>query len=394
MMIDNMIYLDNAAGTKMYPEAVDAMMPYLTEYYSNPSESYDFASKSRRAVNDSRKIIARSIGADPTEIYFTSGGTESDNWAIYGALELMKSKGRHIITTAMEHHAVLNTLKHYERCGYDITYVKPGADGIIAPSDIEKAIKPDTILISVMTANNEIGTIQPVKEIGEIAGKYNILFHTDAVAAFGHTLIDVKDMNIDMLSVSAHKCHGPKGTGFLYIKDGTGIKSFHTGGKQERWLRAGTENVAGIAGFGAAVDIMTKRYEYNNEYITGLRDHFIKRVLSEIEYVRLNGGTDKRLGTNASFCFAYLDGEAIQIQLDLHNICCSTGSACNAGVTAVSHVLEAINVPDEYIRGSVRFTLSEYNTKEEIDFTVDRLKEAVAKLRTMSPAYQRFLKGR
>lgn len=383
-----MIYLDNAATTQMYTEAVDAMIPFYTKCYSNPSEIYNFASKSRKAVNDSRKCIAEIINAEPSEIYFTSGGTESDNWAIFGALNLMKDRGRHVITTSIEHHAILNTCRYYERLGCEITYIKPDSNGIINVHDIEKAIRPDTVLISVMMANNEIGTIQPIKDIGEIASKHNILFHTDAVQTFGHLDIDVKDMHIDMLSASAHKCHGPKGVGFLYIKNGINIPGFHLGGKQERTLRAGTENVAGIAGFGTAANIINQRLEYNTEYITNLRNYFINRVLNEIKYVRLNGDTVNRLCGNASFCFAYLDGEAIQIQLDLYDICCSTGSACNAGIKDVSHVLEAIQVPEEYIHGSVRFTISEFNTIEEIDYTVDKLKDIVAKLRGMSLEYK------
>ncbi len=387
-MVNLMIYLDNAATTKMYEEAADAMLPFYTKCYSNPSEIYNFASESRKAVNDSRKCIANIINAEPSEIYFTSGGTESDNWAIFGALNLMREKGRHIITTCIEHHAVLNTCRYYERVGYEVTYVKPDENGIIDPHDIEAAIRPDTVLISVMMANNEIGTIQPVKDIGKIAAERKILFHTDAVQTFGHMPIDVKDMNIDMLSASAHKCHGPKGVGFLYIKNGVKIPAFHFGGKQERMLRAGTENVAGIVGFGTAASIINRRMKYNTEYITNLRRYFINRVLGEIKYVRLNGDMKNRLCGNVSFCFAYLDGEAIQIQLDLYDICCATGSACNAGIKAVSHVLEAIQVPEEYIHGSVRFTISEFNTVREIDYTVDKLKDIVSRLRGMSLEYK------
>lgn len=388
-----MIYLDNAATTQMYTEAVNAMIPFYTKCYSNPSEIYNFASESRKAINDSRKCISAIINAEPSEIYFTSGGTESDNWAVFGTLNLMKEKGRHIITTSIEHHAILNTCRYYKNQGCEVTYIKPDESGIINPCDIESAIRPDTVLISVMMANNEIGTIQPIKEIGKIARKHNILFHTDAVQAFCHLPIDVKDMNIDMLSASAHKCHGPKGVGFLYIRNGTGIPGFHFGGKQERTLRAGTENVAGIVGFGTAADIMKQRLEYNTEYITSLRQYFINRVLNEIKYVRLNGAQKNRLPGNASFCFAYLDGETIQIQLDLHGICCSTGSACNAGIKSASHVLESICVPEQYIHGSVRFTISEFNTVPEIDYTVDKLKDIVAKLRGMSLEYKMFQKS-
>lgn len=389
-----MIYLDNAATTQMYTEAADAMIPFYTKCYSNPSEIYSFASESRKAVNDSRKCIAKIINAEPSEIYFTSGGTESDNWAIFGAINHSALKRKHIITTAIEHHAVLNTCKYYENQKCAITYIKPDGNGIINPYDIEKAIRPETILISVMMANNEIGTLQPVKAIGHIAKEHNILFHTDAVQTFGHIPIDVKDMNIDMLSASAHKCHGPKGVGFLYIKDGLNIPGFHLGGKQEHKLRAGTENVAGIVGFGAAADIISRREEYNTEYITNLRNYFVNRVLNEIKYVRLNGDQSDRLPGNASFCFAYIDGEAIQIQLDIHDICCSTGSACNAGTMAASHVLTAIGVKEPYLHGAVRFTISEFNTIDEIDYTVDRLKDIVARLRGMSMEYKMFVKKR
>lgn len=391
-MVNIMIYLDNAATTKMYSEAATAMLPYFNNIYSNPSEIYAFAADARKAVNKARKQIAQVINASPEEIYFTSGGTESDNWALYGVLSAYKNKGRHIITSGIEHHAILNSCRQHEKNGVSVTYVPPDENGIIHPEMIEKSIRKDTVLITVMAANNEIGTIQNIKEIGEAAHRHNILFHTDSVQAFTHIPIDVKQMNIDMLSASSHKCHGPKGIGFLYIQNGVKITPFCNGGKQERAMRAGTENVPGIVGFGAACEIADKRMEYNINYITNLRNHFISRVMNEIEYVRLNGDTDSRLPGNVNFGFAFLDGEAIQIQLDLYNICCSTGSACNAGLKGVSHVLSQIKVPDEYIHGSVRFTISEFNTLSEIDYTINRLKEIVDKLRDMSIEYKAFKK--
>ncbi len=389
-----MIYLDNAATTNMYDEAVNAMLPYFNNIYSNPSEIYSFAADARKAVNKARRQVAAVINADPEEIYFTSGGTESDNWAIYGALDANRNRGRHIITSGIEHHAILNSCKHHERCGANVKYVQPDTNGLIHPESIEKAIREDTVLITIMTANNETGTIQNISEIGKIAHRHNILFHTDCVQAYTHIPVDVKQMDVDMLSASSHKCHGPKGVGFLYIRKGVGITPFCNGGKQERAMRAGTENVPGIVGFGEASETASKRMEYNMNYITNLRNHFISRVMNEIEYVRLNGDTDLRLPGNVNLGFAYIDGEAIQIQLDLYNICCSTGSACNAGQKSVSHVLSQINVPEEYIHGSVRFTISEFNTLSEIDYTVNRLKEIVAKLRSMSIEYKAFKKNK
>ena len=385
-----MIYFDNAATTKMYDEAISEMLPYFNNIYANPSELYSFAGKSRTIINNSRKIIADSIKALPEEIYFTSGGTESDNWAISCAFSDRKYTDSHIITTSIEHHAILNTCKSYEKKGVKVTYIEPDDKGIINPDDIKTAIRPNTVLISVMMANNEIGTIQNIKEISRIAKEKNIITHTDAVQAFMHIDIDINDLGIDMLSVSAHKCHGPKGIGFLYIRKGTNVIPFHHGGKQERLLRAGTENVPAIAGFGKAVCIAKQRLDYNTEYLTGLRNHFIHRVLNEIDFCRLNGDNEKRLPGNINFGFAFVDGEALQIQLDLKDICCSTGSACNAGMNNASHVLKSIRVPDRYIHGSVRFTLCEFNTLEEVDYTVNELKKAVEKLRGMSIEYKRF----
>ncbi len=388
-----MIYFDNAATTKMYDEAITEMLPYFNDIYANPSELYSFAGRSRTIVNNSRKIIADSIKASPEEIYFTSGGTESDNWAISCALSDRIFTNSHIITTAFEHHAILNTCKYYEKKGVRVTYIQPDDKGIINPDDIKAAICSDTVLISVMMANNEIGTIQNIEMISRIAREYNILMHTDAVQAYMHMDIDVNKLDVDMLSVSAHKCHGPKGIGFLYIRKGVIVKPFHHGGKQERMLRAGTENVPAVAGFGKAVFIADKRLAYNAEYISGLRNHFMYRVLNEIKYSRINGDETNRLPGNINLAFAFIEGEALQIQLDLKDICCSTGSACNAGMQKSSHVLKSINVPEEYIRGSVRFTLCEFNTLDEVDYTVNELKKAVDMLRSMSIEYKHFMKN-
>ena len=378
-----MIYLDNAATTPLLKRAYEKMAPYHYEIFGNPSELYDYSSKSRKAVNEARVQVAKLIGADITEIYFTSGGTESDNQAILGTAYANRDKGKHIITTNIEHHAVTNTCRFLADNGYDITYIHVSDDGLIDPADIKKAIREDTVLISVMFANNEIGVIQPVKEIGAIAREHNIIFHTDAVAAFAHTMVNVNDMNIDLLSASAHKCNGPKGVGLLYIKDGVSISPFHFGGRQERNMRPGTENVPGIVGFGEACAAAAEKDNYNCDYVRLLANYFIERVTSEIDDVLINGDRKRRVAGNVSFSFADVQGEAVQIQLDLKGICCSTGSACNAVTSALSHVIKAINVPEEYAYGTVRFTLSDMNTIGEIDYTVDILKETIRKLRNI-----------
>ena len=382
-----MIYFDNAATSRVYKEVADTMYPYYTDIYGNPSEIYDYASKSRRAMNNARKTIAQLINADPLGIYFTSGGTESDNWALIGIAESYASKGKHIITSKIEHHAILNTCKYLERKGYDITYLNVDSSGRIDIDELEKSIRSDTILISIMFANNEIGTIQDISAISNIAHKKGLIFHTDAVQAYGHVNIDVQLMGIDMLSASAHKLNGPKGIGFLYINPGIRISPYHFGGKQERLLRAGTENIPAIAGFAKAVEIASKKEDFSSLYIRNLRKHFIKRATNEIDLVRVNGSKSDILPGHVSLSFAFLDGEAIQIQLDINGICCSTGSACNAGNKQLSHVIKAINVPDNYAYGTVRFTLSDNNTLHEVDVVVDALKDIVKKLRSMSPAY-------
>lgn len=392
--MEKKIYLDNAATTKTRPEVVEAMLPYFNDMYGNPSSVYEFASQNKKAVDDARGTIAKALGADITEIYFTGGGTESDNWALKATAEAYEGKGNHIITSKIEHHAILHTCEYLEKRGFEVTYVDVDEAGIIKLDQLEKAIRPTTILISVMFANNEIGTIQPIKGIGAIAKKHNILFHTDAVQAFGQVEIDVNDMNIDMLSASAHKLNGPKGIGFLYIKKGVKIRSLIHGGGQERQRRAGTENVPGIVGFGKAVEIAMATMKERAEKETELRDYLIKRVLAEVPYVRLNGDRKRRLPNNVNFSFQFIEGESLLIMLDMNHICASSGSACTSGSLDPSHVLLAIGLPHEIAHGSLRLTLSEENTKEEIDYTVEKIKEIVDKLRKMSPLYEDFIKKR
>lgn len=388
----NMIYLDNAATTRTAPEVVEAMLPYFTEYYGNASTVYRFGEKSREAVTEARDTIASMIGAKTEEIYFTAGGSESDNWAIKATAEAYGNKGKHIITSKIEHHAVLHTCEYLEKQGYDITYLDVDENGLISLEELEAAIRPDTILITVMFANNEIGTIEPVAEIGRIAHAHGIFFHTDAVQAFGQIPIDVDEMNIDMLSASAHKMNGPKGIGLLYIRKGIKIRSFIHGGAQERKRRAGTENVPGIAGFGKAAEIAAASMEERMERESSLRDYLIKRVEEEIPYARLNGDRRKRLPNNVNFCFRFIEGESLLIKLDMEGICASSGSACTSGSLDPSHVLLAIGLPHEIAHGSLRLTLGVDTTKEEIDRTVDTLKGIVAYLRDLSPLYEDFVK--
>lgn len=388
-----MIYLDNAATTKTAPEVVQAMLPYFSELYGNPSSVYDFAGRSKDAVSMAREQIAQVLGANKDEIYFTAGGTESDNWALKAAFEAYKAKGNHIITTKIEHHAILHTCDYLEKQrGAKITYLDVDENGIVRLDDLEKAITPETILISVMFANNEIGSIQPIKEIGMIAKEHGILFHTDAVQAFCQVPIDVNECNIDMLSSSAHKINGPKGIGFLYIRKGVKNRSFIHGGAQERKRRAGTENVPGIVGYGAAAkrahDTMKERTDKEKE----LRDYMIQRITTEIPYVRLNGDPVKRLPNNVNVSLQFIEGESLLLMLDNYGICASSGSACTSGSLDPSHVLLAIGLPHEIAHGSLRLTLSEETTREDIDFTVDRLKEIVENLRNMSPLYEDFMK--
>ena len=389
---DKIIYLDNAATTQVYPEVLEAMTPFFTEYYGNPSSIYTFAGKASEAVNKARGILAQGINARVDEIYFTGGGSESDNWALKATAEAYQDKGKHIITTKIEHHAILHTCEYLEKKGFEVTYLDVDEYGTVKPDELKKAIRPDTILISVMTANNEIGTIQPIAEIGAIAKEHGILFHTDAVQAFGHIPIDVEAMHIDMLSASGHKLNGPKGVGLMYIRKGVKIRSFIHGGAQERQRRAGTHNVPGIVGFGKAAELAFADMDKRIAYETKLRDHLIERVLNEIPYARLNGERENRLPNNVNFCFRFIEGESMLILLDQQKICASSGSACTSGSLDPSHVLLAIGLPHEIAHGSLRITLSEKTTKEEIDFTVDRLKEIIERLRGMSPLYEDFVK--
>lgn len=390
--MDDMIYLDHAATTAVRPEVVEAMLPYFTDKFANPSGIYTFASHNKNEINASRDIIAASIGADSDEIFFTAGGSESDNWAIKAIADSYKSKGKHIITSRIEHHAVLHTCSYLEKNGYEISYVGVDEKGMVHVDSIRKAIRPDTILISIMTANNEIGTIQPIREIGQLAHEHDIVFHTDAVQAYGQIPIDVEDMNIDMLSASGHKFNGPKGVGFLYIRKSVNIGSFIHGGGQERGRRAGTENVPGIIGIGKAAELSISSLDERSVKEACLRDYFINRILREIPYTRLNGHRIKRLPNNINVSFQFVEGESILIMLDMAGICASAGSACMTGSVEPSHVLTAIGLPQEIIRGSVRFTLGYENTKKEIDFVVDKLKEIVGRLRGLSPVYQDYIR--
>ena len=386
------IYLDNAATTKTRPEVVEAMLPYFTEFYGNPSSIYSFSDEPKKAVANGREIIAKSIGAKTNELYFTGGGSESDNWALKATAEAYKSKGNHIITSKIEHHAILHTCEWLEKHGFEVTYIDVDENGVLKLDELKKAIRPTTILISVMFANNEIGTIQPIKEIGQIAKEHGILFHTDAVQAYGHVPINVDELNIDMMSASGHKINGPKGIGFLYIRTGVKIRSFIHGGAQERKRRAGTENVPGIVGFGKAAEIAAANMEERIKYESELRDYLMDRVIAEIPYARINGSRENRLPNNANFSFQFIEGESMLIMLDDKGICGSSGSACTSGSLDPSHVLLAIGLPHEIAHGSLRLTLSEETTKEDIDYTVDSLKAIVARLRSMSPLYEDFIK--
>ncbi len=390
--MEKMIYLDNAATTRTAPEVVEAMLPYFTENYGNPSSVYRFAAKNKCGVDRQREAIAEILGANANEIYFTAGGSESDNWAVKAAAEAYQEKGNHIITTKIEHHAILHTAEYLEKQGYDVTYLDVDEDGLVDTDELEKAIRPETILISVMFANNEIGTVQPIKEIGRIAKEHGILFHTDAVQAFGQIPIQVDGLGIDMLSASGHKLNGPKGIGFLYIRKGVKIRSFIHGGAQERRRRAGTENVPGIIGLGTAAKRAARTMEERAERESALRDYLISRVMAEIPHTKLNGHATKRLPNNANFSFRFVEGESLLRNLDMKGICASSGSACTSGSLDPSHVLLAIGLPHEIAHGSLRLTLGEDTVKEEIDYVVDALKEIVKRLREMSPLYEDFIR--
>lgn len=394
MVIDmkELIYLDNAATTKTAPKVVEAMLPFFSEGYGNPSSIYSMGAAAKEAVTDVREYIATTLGAKTNEIYFTGGGSEADNWALTATAEAYESKGKHIITSKIEHHAVLHTCKYLEKRGFEITYIDVDENGRIKLEELEREIREDTILISVMFANNEIGTIQPVKEIGEIAKKHGVLFHTDAVQAYAHIPINVDEMNIDMLSASGHKFNGPKGIGFLYIRTGIKIRSFIHGGAQERGRRAGTENVTGIVGIGKAAELAFSNMEERIEKETSLRDYLMKRISEEIPYCRRNGDGVNRLSNNVNYSFRFIEGESLLIMLDRNGICASSGSACTSGSLDPSHVLLAIGLPHEIAHGSLRLTLSWENTIEEMDRTVEAVREIVERLRNMSPLYEDFIK--
>lgn len=390
--MDRVIYLDHAATTPVSPSVVEAMLPYFTEKFGNPSSIYSLGAESKTAVTAAREAIAGTLNTAAENIYFTAGGSEADNWAIKATADALKGKGRHIITSGIEHHAVLHTCQYLEKQGFEVTYLPVDADGLVSPQAVEAAIRPDTILITVMFANNEIGSVQPIGEIGRVAHAHKVLFHTDAVQAYGQLSIDVDALNIDMLSASGHKLYGPKGIGFLYIRKGVPIRSFVHGGAQERKRRAGTENVPGIVGLGQAVKAAAATLAERSQRETALRDHLIDRVLAEIPYTRLNGSRTSRLPNNANFSFRFVEGESLLILLDSAGICGSSGSACTSGSLDPSHVLLAIGLPHEIAHGSLRLTLGKDTTREDLDYTVDKLKEIVERLRAMSPLYEDFVK--
>ncbi len=383
--MDKWIYLDNAATTPVHPDVLKSMEPYFSDEYANPSGFSCFGDPVKEAVAEARETAAGFLGANANEIYFTGGGTESDNWALQAVAYANREKGKHIITSKIEHHAILHTCEYLEKLGYEITYLNVGENGIVSPDELRAAIRPDTILISVMSANNEIGTIQPISEIGRIAHENGILFHTDAVQAYGHIPIHVNDMNIDLLSASGHKFNGPKGIGILYIRQGVKIGPFMHGGAQERGRRAGTLNTPGIVGFGKATEIAQKEMEARADYETELRDYFIDRILSEIPDCRLNGDRKRRLPSNINISFQHVEGESVLILLDQKKICASSGSACTSGSLDPSHVLLAIGLSPETAHGSLRLTLSGKTTKEELDFVIEELKKIIGRLRGISP---------
>ena len=391
--MNRLIYMDNAATTSVKPEVVESMLPYFTEEYANPSSIYNFAQKTKNAVEDARAVIADMLSADkPNEIYFTAGGSESDNWALKAAAETFKDKGNHIITTKIEHHAILHTCEWLSKHGYEVTYLDVDEHGLVDTEEFRAAIRDNTIIASVMFANNEIGSVQPIKELGAIAHSKGVVFHTDAVQAFAHIPINVADMNIDMLSASGHKFHGPKGIGFLYVSNKVKIGSFIHGGSQERSRRAGTHNVPGIIGMAKAASIANTNMSENIKNISAIRDHIIDRVLAEIPYSRVNGDRTDRLPGNVHFCFRFIEGESMLIMLDQKGICGSSGSACTSGSLDPSHVLLAIGLPHEIAHGSLRLSLSEDATIEDADYVVDELKGIVERLRSMSPLYEDFVK--
>lgn len=388
-----MIYMDNAATTRMSERAFEAMRPFFMEQYANPAGTYSFAAAGNAAVENARKQVARVIGAKANEIFFTCGGTESDNWALKGVMQANAAKGKHLIISAIEHHAILHTADTLKKQGYDVTILPVDSDGVVAASAVEAAIRPDTVLVSIMAANNEIGTVEPIAEIGAVCRAHGVLFHTDAVQAFAHIPLNVTEMNIDLLSASGHKFHGPKGVGLLYVRKGVKIANFMDGGAQERKRRAGTTNVTGIVGMGAAAEETAANMEESMAKVAAIRDHIIARIEAEIPYAKLNGHRTNRLPGNVNFCFRFIEGEGMLMLLDANGICASSGSACTSGSLDPSHVLLAIGLPHEIAHGSLRLSLCEETTMEEADKAVDALKEIIPRLRSMSPLYEDFVKN-
>ncbi len=389
------IYLDNAATTRVRPEVLEAMLPYFSEQYGNPSSIYPLGQEASDAVAEARATIAEALGAaKPQEVFFTSGGTEADNWAIKGFARNHASKGKHIITSAIEHHAVLHTCQSLEKEGFEVTYLPVDGEGLVCVADFEAAIRPDTILASIMYANNEIGTIQPIAELAAVAHEHGVAFHTDAVQAFCHEAIDVQELGVDMLSASAHKLYGPKGMGLLYVRKGVRLDNLLDGGQQERGKRATTENVPGIVGFAKAVELACAEREAEHERQSALRDHAISRILAEIPHSRLNGSADKRLANNVNISFEFIEGEGMLLQLAYRGICVSSGSACTSGSLDPSHVLLAIGLPHEIAHGSMRLTTGRETVMHDIDRTVDALVASINNLRAMSPLWEDFKAGK
>ncbi|MBQ3478397.1 MAG: cysteine desulfurase NifS [Clostridia bacterium] len=387
------VYMDNGATTRVTEPVMAAMQPYFCEIYGNPSSVHGFGREARKAVEAARAQVAKAIGAEPREIYFTGCGTEADNWALRGAAYANIKKGKHIITTNFEHHAILHTCKQLEKEGFEVTYLPVDSDGLVTPEQLEAAIRPDTVLVSIMYANNEVGAIEPIGELAAVAKAHGVLFHTDAVQAIGHVPIDVKAQGIDMLSMSGHKFHAPKGIGALYVRQGVRIQRLMQGGAQERGQRPGTENLAGIVGIGKAIELVTADVEDRAAKMAAIRDHMIERIMKEIPHVQLNGHPTKRMCGNINVSFYFVESESILLHLDFKGIAASSGSACTSGSLDPSHVLLAIGVSHEHANGSVRLSLCEENTMEEADYVVDSLVEIVGRLRAMSPLYSDFLKG-
>ena len=390
--MDQTIYLDNAATTKISDDVLACMLPYLKDSYGNPSSVYDLGAENKDALTRARHQIAKVLSCEPSCIFFTSGGTESDNWALIGTAESRSHLGKHLITSKIEHHAVLHTCEYLEKRGFEITYLDVDEQGFVKKETLMNALRPDTILVSIMTANNEIGTIQPMAELGEVLKDHPALFHTDAVQAFGQLPVRPENWHVDLLSASSHKFHGPKGIGFLYIRQGVDLPSFLHGGKQEKGRRAGTENVASIIGMGRAAEIAAETMEERVQKETLLRDYMISRIEKEIHFCHLNGPRKHRLANNVNFCFSFAEGETLVVLLDMEGICCSGGSACTSGQAASSHVLRAIHLDPDTARGALRFTLSESTTREEIDYTVEALKKVLLQSRRMNSSFLGFMK--